>query len=65
MGEPSTAASKKFMVSPDDAAAMLSVDRKTVMRFIHAGKLKASKLSPKVIRIRVSDIEKLVEDNRL
>jgi excisionase family DNA binding protein len=48
------------MVSPEEAASMLSVDRETILRWVKAGKLPASKLSPRLIRIRVSDIEALL-----
>lgn len=56
-----TAAAKKQMVSPADAAEMLSVDRDTVLRWIRAGKLPSVRLSRRIIRIRVSDLDAYIE----
>jgi excisionase family DNA binding protein len=54
-----TPAVKKQMVSPAEAAAMWSVDRETILRWIRDGKLPAVRLSRRVIRIRVADLDAL------
>ncbi len=56
----STELVKRLMVSPQEAAEMLSVDRETIFRWIKQGKLSASKLSPRIVRIRMADIEALL-----
>jgi len=55
----------RAMVSPQEAAAMLHVDRTTIFRWIKDGKLSASKLSPRIVRIRVADIDALLERGAL
>jgi excisionase family DNA binding protein len=60
MPSKTAAAPKKLMVSPQEAADMLSVDRDTVFRWIKEGKLAASKLSPRIVRIRVADIDAMI-----
>lgn len=52
---------RRLMVSPQEAADMLSVDRETIFRWIKAGRLSASKLSPRIVRIRVADIEAMLK----
>jgi excisionase family DNA binding protein len=54
-------ATDKKMVSPQEAADQLSVDRDTIFRWIREGKLAASKLSPRIVRIRQSDIDALIQ----
>lgn len=56
---------KRLMVSPQAAADMLDVDRETVYRWIKDGRLRASKLAPRTVRIRMADIEMLIEERRL
>ena len=51
---------KRLMVSPQEAAEMLSVDRDTILRWVKQGRLAASKLSPRIVRIRVADIEAML-----
>jgi excisionase family DNA binding protein len=65
MTSPKAQRPKRLMVSPQDAAEMLSVDRDTIFRWIKAGKLPAAKLSPRVVRIRVADLEALLEAMKL
>lgn len=56
---------KRLMISPQDAAELLSVDRDTIFRWIKAGRLKASKLSPRIVRIRMADIEAMLDARTL
>jgi excisionase family DNA binding protein len=56
---------KRLMISPQDAADMLSVDRDTIFRWIKDGRLPATKLSPRVVRIRIADIEAMIDARRL
>lgn len=58
-------AARRYTVSPVEAAQMLGLDTETVLRFIRKGKLRASKLSRKTIRIRVVDLDALLEETRL
>lgn len=58
---PEHATARRYMVSPQEAAEMLSVDRETVLRLIRRGELKASRISRKIIRIRLADIEAFAE----
>jgi len=51
-------------VSVAEAARMLRVSRTTVWRWIEAGKLPASRVGEKSIRIRQADLEKLVAPAR-
>ncbi len=51
----------KAMVSIAEAADFLSVSVPTVRRMIQRGELPARKLSPQVIRVRVSDLDALGE----
>lgn len=55
----------RYMVSPQQAAEMLHVSRATVLRMIAAGKLQASRISRKTLRIRMADVEALVEANKV
>lgn len=56
---PTTIAVKKQMVSPKHAAEMLDVCPRTIRRYIKAGRLPATRITSKTIRIRVADIEAL------
>ena len=53
---------QKQMVSPKEAAARLSVSTRTIRRYIKAGKLPASRITAKTIRIRVADLDKLATE---
>jgi excisionase family DNA binding protein len=55
----------RLMVSPQEAAEMLSVDRETIFRWVKQGRLPASKLSPRIVRIRVADIEAMLAHGAL
>lgn len=52
------------LMSADEVAAFLGIDRATVWRWVSAGKLKARKIGPKTTRFRREDLEKLVEGGR-
>jgi len=49
-------------LGPRDVARILDVDRRTVRRWIETGELAASRLGPKLIRIRRSELDRFVED---
>ena len=53
------------MVSPQEAADLLAVDRETIFRWVKAGRLRASKLSPRIVRIRLADVATLLEETAL
>lgn len=44
-------------LTPQQVAEVLGVSKTTVLRLIRAGELKASRISPRVIKISVSDFE--------
>ena len=52
---------KKQMVSARDAAAMLGVDSDTVLYWAKLGKLPVFRLSKRIIRFKVADIDALIE----
>ncbi|MCK9599588.1 MAG: helix-turn-helix domain-containing protein [Sphaerochaeta sp.] len=49
---------KKDLFRPDEAATYLGVSRATIYRMIESGKLKAVKISKKIIRINRKSLEK-------
>lgn len=51
---------KGVLISPTEAARMLSVSRQTVYNWIEEGKLPAVELSPRCVRIPARALEKLV-----
>lgn len=52
---------KRMMVSPAEAATMLDVNKETILIWIRTGRLPAARLSKRIIRIRVSDIDAMLE----
>jgi excisionase family DNA binding protein len=54
----------RYTVSPKQAAEMLGVATETVLRMIRSGELRASRLSPKTLRIRVADLDALLDARR-
>jgi excisionase family DNA binding protein len=58
-------ATKRLTVSPQEAAEMLGVDRDTILRWVKQGRLAASKLSPRIVRIRVAAIEAMLAQGAL
>lgn len=56
---------RRLMVSPQEAADMLGVDRDTIFRWVKQGRLSASKLSPRIVRIRVAAIEAMLAEGAL
>ena len=52
---------RRQMISPAEAAQMLRVAPKTIRDWIRDGRLPATKLTRRTIRIRVADIERLIE----
>lgn len=56
---------KRLMVSPQQAAEMLGVDRDTILRWLKAGKLAGAKLSPRIVRVSQASIDALLERGKL
>lgn len=50
------------LIKTADAAELLNVGRDTVLKLIEDGKLKATKLGPKTIRIFQSSVDALIEE---
>lgn len=59
------ALTRSQMLSPQEAADLLRVDRETVLRWIKEGKLFGSKLSSRIIRVRLADIEAMITEHAL
>jgi len=52
-------------ISIDDAASRLGVHSKTVRKWVAAGHVPAYRLGPKVLRIKLADLEAMVERKRI
>ncbi len=52
-------------ISIDDAALRLRVHSKTVRKWVAAGHVPAYRLGPKVLRIKLADLEAMVERKRV
>ena len=52
-------------LSPKDVADALGVSRRTVLDYISAGKLRAIRYSPRVIRVAESDLETFVSTSQV
>lgn len=55
----------RAMISPKEAARRLGVSAETIRDWIRDGRLRASKLTRRTIRIPVADVERLIEGGRL
>lgn len=53
----------KDTLSPAEVAGLLGVSKTTVLRLIHAGDLRAVKVSPRVIKIRLDDLQDFLLTN--
>lgn len=53
------AAPQPVELSITDAAARMGVDYKTIRRWIAAGTLPARRIGPRLVRIRVADLDAL------
>lgn len=53
------------LLSYSQAAQRLGVSRETIYRYQRDGKLHAIRLSSKIVRFRVSDLERLLADNEV
>ena len=51
---------RKALYTPREVAALARVDPKTVMTWIHQGKLGAIRLSPRIYRIQLGAVIKLL-----
>ena len=56
-------ANEEALYSPADVARLFGVSRQAVHRWIKLGRLKATKLSARCIRIRQSDINRFLEES--
>lgn len=52
------------IMTPEQVAEYLQLDRETIYRYIRSGKLSASKFG-RAYRVRESDVETLLEQNRV
>jgi len=52
-------------ISIDDAASRLGVHSKTLRKWVAAGHVPAYRLGPKVLRIKLADLEAMVERKRI
>lgn len=53
------------LVSGKKVADMLGISRVTVWRLERAGKLKSVRLSPRLVRYRISDVEELMREHTI
>ena len=56
---------KDTLMTPEEVAEALKLNRMTVYRLIKNGKLKAFKFSRKAIRIYTSDLDKFIKEGEL
>lgn len=59
----STATREEIWVSIAEAANQLGVHPRTVRRYIRDSKLPVSRISTQVVRIRLADIDRFLNDN--
>lgn len=59
---PKTKQSSARLLSVDEAAARLTVSRRTVFAWIAAGRLRATRLGRRTTRIRGSEIDRLLAE---
>jgi len=52
------------LLTPDEAAEHLGVCKKTVLRRIYDGSIKAAKLGHRTYRIEEGDLQKYLEENK-
>lgn len=57
---PKTQTTKKHY-SPQEAADRCGLGYRTILRYIHNGKLRCQKISPKVWRVNGQDVDELAE----
>jgi len=55
---------RRYTVSPRQAAEMLGVNRDTILRYIKTGVLRATKINRRTIRIRQADIDEMMNLRR-
>lgn len=66
MSDKTQAVRRVYSVSPKEAGQMLGgLSVTTILRYIRQGKLAASKLTARTIRIRVADIEAFSEARKI
>lgn len=46
-----------------EVAVLLNVSPRTIWRWVRAGRLRATRLSPKIVRFRPMDVERLIPDH--
>lgn len=57
-----TSQKSPLYVSPDDAGEMIGASGRTIRRWIAEGRLEAKRFGPRLIRVKVSDVEALGSD---
>jgi excisionase family DNA binding protein len=60
MAESPSTPPEALAVSPDHAARMLDLSRRTVDRMIHRGEIRAVRMGGRIVRIPRSEIERLI-----
>ena len=53
-----------YLLTKNEAAARLTVSRRTLERWIKDGRLPTIKPSPGVVRVDLADVDRLIEDSR-
>lgn len=61
-GMEETVENKESLLTPDEAATLLNVSKVSVLRLVKAGKLPASRLGRRTIRIRPDAVSQLIEE---
>lgn len=51
------------LLSTSEIAEILRVHQRTVQRWISSNRLKATKVGPKILRVRKQDLDKFLEDH--
>ncbi len=51
------------LLTKQEAAEVVRVHPRTIERWIHVGRIRASRLSPRVVRIRRSELERLLRES--
>lgn len=51
------------LLSTSEIAEILRVHQRTIQRWISSNRLKATKVGPKILRVRKQDLDKFLEDH--
>jgi iron complex outermembrane receptor protein len=55
--------SMKKLLRPDEAAELLGVSRWTIYRWVEEGRLRATKVGPRCLRVLADSVDELVQRN--